>query len=215
MKKILKYAFVLLIAVILVLGPLSVSSNPLFLGIKGAASLFSFIQRSASLIAFAFLAVGIFVGSFKDILERMLGKWIINFHRVLGVMSLFIIFLHPFSLFVTNFLYRKIIDPFYVFSDFCLLCDPKKELYITFGRISFWLAGLFIMAAVLRKQNWWRDNWKIIHSISYFVYVLAATHAWFVGSDIHTKIYYPIYWGSIILVILSILVKVYILKKSR
>lgn len=202
-----------ILVLMFVLGPLSVLKNPLFLGVNSVGSLATFLQRSISLIAFQLLAVMILIGLFMEILEKKYGKWALLTHRGIGITSFLLVLLHPFALFVGNFIYRRVIDPFYIFTDFCLLCETKTEMFITLGRISFWLFSLVVLVAILRKENWWRENWKYFHKLSYLGFILVSVHAWRLGSDIHSTIYYPVFLICIILVVLASLYKFCFVKK--
>jgi len=205
MKNNLKYVILVITIFLLLMAPLAVLKNPLFLGFNGLGSYINYIQRVGGLMAFILLVNQILLGTIRFVFGQKTPSWIGKMHIYYGFLTAGLVLLHPISLLLVNFIYRKIIDPFYVFTDFCLLCDPKKELFVTFGRVAFWLLGLVFIAAMLRKQNWWRDNWKYIHYSAYLIFFLIAIHAYKIGSDVHTKTFLPVYWGGVILVLISLL----------
>ena len=45
-------------------------------------------------------------------------------------------------------------DPFYVFTQFCLYCQTKFELYVTFGRVSFWLLTFYIFLPFFKIKRY-------------------------------------------------------------
>ena len=50
------------------------------------------------------------------------------------------------------FLYRKI-DPFYMYTDLCILCDGKAEYYINFLRISFYSISIALFAPLFKLSK--------------------------------------------------------------
>ena len=50
------------------------------------------------------------------------------------------------------FLYRRI-DPFYMYTDLCVLCDGKLEYYINFLKITFYSVSIAIFAPFFHKSK--------------------------------------------------------------
>ncbi len=166
--------------------------------------LINILQRTIGLLAFSLLFMQIILGAFMQKWKEKLGAWVLKFHIIQGVIIYMLVLAHPLLFLAYNFKTRGIIDPFYVFTDFCLLCSRPFELYYTFGRIAFWLISLAILAAILRSEVWWRKNWRKFHMLNYFVFFLIAIHAWFSGTDIINTSFVYIYWFGITTVIYTI-----------
>lgn len=156
------------------------------------------IQRVTALWAFIMLTFQIVTGARMTKLTERFGGWVFKYHTWEGRIAYGFIFIHLISLLLVNYISKHILDPFYVFSDFCLLCETKTELFYTFGRIAFWLFTAAVIAAVVRTRPWWRQNWRNFHILNYLAFFLILIHAKNIGTDIHSPIIYPIFiLGSI------------------
>jgi DMSO/TMAO reductase YedYZ heme-binding membrane subunit len=127
------------------------------------------LQRITGLLVFVLLSVQILLGAF-------MGKW----REKLGVIIFLLMLTHLLLFVLLNFKLKGVIDPFYVFTDFCLMCPKLTEFYYTLGRVSFWLMSLTVLAAVLRNEPWWRKNWRKFHRLNYVVFLLMAAYLFFV-----------------------------------
>jgi len=141
------------------------------------------IQRVSGALAFLILFVQILVGAYPKKFAFFLGKAEKKLHFRQGKIIYFLVLLHLGSFLLFNFVSKRIFDPFYVLTDFCLLCQTKEELFYSFGRFGFWLLTLTTIAAFLREKDWWRENWRYFHLFNYFLFFLIASHALFIGRD--------------------------------
>jgi predicted ferric reductase len=190
---------------ILLSGPIIIlTKTALLVATKDVIQLINLLQRITALIAFSAIFTQIIIGSYISKLSKIFGSWIHKFHIFQGIVAYAFVLAHPLLFVIFNFKTRGTIDPFYVFTDFCLLCPRPFELYYTFGRIAFWLISLAILAAILRSEVWWRKNWRKFHMLNYFVFFLIAIHAWFSGTDIINTSFVYIYWFGITTVIYTI-----------
>lgn len=193
---------------ILAIGPYTLIKNSLIGPIfHNNVLLFNFLQRLAGLLAFSLIFVQIMLGSFMNKWIEKFGGWIFNFHVIEGIFVYLFILSHPFFFVLINYKLKGIFDPFYVFTDLCVLCKNKLELYYTFGRVAFWLITIAALAAGFRTQPWLIRNWRKFHILSYFAFFFVALHSWVLGSDIASKPFIWFYWTAIILVIFSLLHK--------
>jgi len=204
-----KASFFLIWLLILVLGPISVLKNTPFskLTFQDFPLLINFLQRMAALLIFSLLFVQIILGAWMQKWIEKFGGWIFRFHATQGAIAYSLILAHPLLFFLYNFKIKGVPDPFYVFTDFCLLCPKPIELYYTFGRVAFWFLSLAVIAAILRAEVWWRKNWRKFHILNYSTFFLIAVHAWFTGTDIKTPPFLWLFWVAISIVTLSIFYK--------
>ena len=151
----------------MVLGPITVLQSP-------SITMLGTIQRILGLTAFCLLFSQIVIGFFMDTLSRKLGDWVFKFHIFEGMLAYFLILLHPWAL---------KLDPFYIFTDFCVLCSSKLELFYTFGRVSFWLVTVVVIAGLFK-------SWRKWHILSYLAFLVISIHSisfhryWFYGPAI-------------------------------
>lgn len=155
---------------------------------------FNFLQRLSGALALFLLFVQIIFGAYRPRLSSIFGNWVLNFHIWQGRLAYFLVLLHTFSFVFLNLIARKTFNLFYVFVDFCVLCPTKKELFYSFGRFSFYILTITILAAVLRSKSWWRKNWRYVHSLNYVLFFLIAPHTFFIGSDFSYKSGYLFYF---------------------
>lgn len=178
---------------ILALAPIAVLQNtPLSIAIKNQAALVNVLQRTIGLWAFTLLFFQIVLGSFMRRLTERFGGWIFSFHILEGILAYILIILHPTLFVLFRYMVGNGFDPFYVFIDFCLLCQRSYDLYYTLGRISFWLITISVFAGLFRTATpWLRVNWKKLHILNYLSFTLISLHSLGVGSDIGT---FPFSW---------------------
>ena len=179
----------------------SISSNQILL--------VNFYQRAVALVAFSMLFVQLILGAFMTRFTQKLGGWALKFHLLQGATIYSLVFLHPLLFVLMNFKAKGVIDPFYVFTEVCVLCSNRQEFWYTLGRLSFWLITLAVAAAKLRNQPWWRVHWRKFHVLNYFTFFLIATHAWFSGTDVWEPPFVYLYWISVAGVFLTVIYKLY------
>ncbi|MFZ5933039.1 MAG: hypothetical protein ACOYT7_03130 [Patescibacteria group bacterium] len=192
MKKVL---FFLIWTVSLLVIPLTVFKvTPLSLAFIKANATLNVLQRIAGLLAFTLLFWQIIFGAFMDKWIEKLGAWVFKFHVTEGAVAYALIILHPFLFVLFNFKVGKGFDPFYVFTDFCVLCSNRQEPLYTLGRVSFWLVTLAVVAAKFRTSSWLRVHWRKFHILNYLTFILIGIHSRFVGTDSLTPPFAWFWW---------------------
>ena len=161
-----------------------VNSAPLNKLVSDTDLLINFFQRLTGFLAFNLLFFQILTGSLMPKLRRKLGSIIFKFHLIQGALAYSLIIMHPLLFIILNFRLTNKFDPFYVFTDFCVLCSKRLEYFYTLGRISFWLITSGVVAAKLRSSIILRKNWRRVHVLNYLAFFLVSAHAYFVGTDI-------------------------------
>lgn len=184
----------------------SISNNQILLS--------NFFQRVAALLAFSMLFVQLILGAFMVRFTEKLGGWAFRFHVLHGAFLYVLIVAHPLLFVLLNFKAKGIIDPFYVFTQFCVLCSSRQEFWYTFGRLSFWLITLAVVAAKLRKQPWWSVHWRKFHILNYITFFLISIHSWFSGTDIMQPPFVIVYFLALFIVSATVIYKLYPLAKK-
>ncbi|HET7098945.1 MAG TPA: hypothetical protein VFI61_01775 [Patescibacteria group bacterium] len=184
-----KIIFYTLWLLLLSLGPIVVFKNTpsVDLIMKNPTVMFNVVQRIVGLSAFTLLFVQIILGSFMTKLATRFGGWIFSFHIFEGILIYGLIILHPTLFVIFNYFAGHGIDPFYVFTEVCVLCRNRFELFYTLGRVSFWLISISVFAGLFRTATpWLRVNWKKLHVINFLSFILISIHSIGVGTDIGT-----------------------------
>jgi hypothetical protein len=117
------------------------------------------------------------------------------------VLILALILIHPLlTVYFTKLIYGKL-DPFYPFTDMCVLC-PLRDQIITLGRLAFWAYLAAIGAVILRATPWFKENWQKVSALTYVAFILAVAHMFLIDSDARTS---PFILGYIILTLIVVI----------
>lgn len=206
LKRIIIGAWTILI--IFVAAVVWLNTLPITRSLTNPVFLLGYMQRLTALLAFIMMADQIITGTFMPRITEKLGGWFFQYHITLGAITYALIIAHP-LLYLINLTYAtRSFDPFYIFSDFCVICVTVDQLYISLGRIGFWLAIVAGLAAIFRVKIFQiRAYWKYIHIINYVAFFMIAIHAWFVGSDVSSTAFLYLYILVVGGVILTLLIK--------
>ena len=203
-----KFLFYFLWILVILVGPITVlRRTPLNLVLSDPAQMINFVQRIVGLVGFALLFWQIMLGAYMHKLIEKLGAWIFKFHTTEGAFTYAFVFFHPLLFVILNLKATGKLDPFYVFTDVCFICRNNTELFYNFGRVSFWLVTVAVLAAGLRTQPWLRNHWRKFHIFNYFAFLLVALHARGVGTDVRFVPFAWFYWISITIVVFTIFYK--------
>lgn len=174
-KKIIFYSLVL---ILLSLAPITaLKVTPWAVVEPFPSSITNLVQRLFGLTAFTLLFIQIFVYEFGDKLKIKFNG-LITWIFVLGSQISFLLF---------NYFLSHTFDPFYVFVDFCVLCSPNTEYFITLFRISFWLVTVCLF-------------WPKLKHLNYLAFLLIGVYLLGVGTDIGTPPYSYFYGPALIIV---------------
>ncbi len=200
-----KIVFFLVWLVIISIGPITVvKDTPLSLAISSQAFLLNYLQRIVGTAAFGLLLFQIMLGSFMKTWTQKLGAWVFKFHLFEGALIYSLIILHPLLFVLYNFKIKGVLDPFYVYTDLCVLCSNKLEFFYNFGRIAFWLITIAVLAAKFRTYPALRRYWRKFHILNYLAFFAVAYHSWNLGTDVRMTPFVWLYWTALALVIFSI-----------
>jgi len=130
------------------------------------------------------------------------------FHHFLSIAILFLIVLHPLLYVLFLFKIKGVLDPFYVFSDLCLLCKGNFEYFYNFGRIALWLIVFSIFVMLFKNSSQFLKKYAgKLHRLNYLAFYLVALHAKFLGTDVSVSPFKWVYWGGIVLVTATLIIK--------
>jgi len=143
-----------------------------------------------------------------DKLSNKLGRWVFSFHIFNGILLYALVLLHP--AFYMLFLYKLkgVLNPFYIYSDLCVLCTGNLEHFINFGRVALWLITAGIIAAVFRASGpFLKKYWRKFHLLNYFAFFLIAIHSKVLGTDVSITPFKWIYFFGIATAAFTLVVK--------
>lgn len=148
------------------------------------AVLMNLIQRFLGLTAFVLLFWQLMLGAYMQRWTEKLGGWVLRFHINEGVAIYLIILMHPIFFMLYRYFTGVGLDPFYIFTQVCILCQYRIELYYTLGRVSFWLINMTVFAGLFRMSTpFMRMNWRKFHVFNYLVFLIIGIHGLSIGTD--------------------------------
>lgn len=193
---------------LVLLGPYTIyKSIALGVAINNPVILINVLQRITGLVAFTLIFIQIVLGSLMQKWTEKLGGWVFKFHLIEGAIAYTLILAHPLLFVFLNFKITGVFDPFYVFTQICVICKDSFEYFYTFGRISFWLITLAVLAAKLRTQPWFQIHWRKFHVLNYVAFFFIVAHSFFVGTDVRTAPFSWFYFLAITTVVGIIIYK--------
>jgi predicted ferric reductase len=200
--------------VLLALAPITIyKSLPSTGALREPVILLNVLQRLLGLWAFTLLFTQIVLGAFMQKLTEKVGGWLYSFHALEGVIVYFLILSHPMVFVIFNYFLGKGIDPFYVFTEYCIFCKNITEFYYTLGRLSFLTVTLTVFAGFFRTINpFMRRHWRKVHVLNYLVFIMVAAHSFSVGSDVGVAPFSYFFLAATISVFGIIIYKLYQLK---
>ena len=143
-------------------------------------------------------------------LTSKLGNWVFKIHAVQGPVIYLLALIHPLFLFVFNYKIFHTFDPFYIYTQACLLCKPAIELFYTFGRLSIWLLTIGVLAVLFRNSdNWLKKNWRKLHCFNYVVFFLISLHGYFIGSDFKVFPLNYFFYFSVVIILSTVVIKLF------
>lgn len=183
-----KLLYWLIYLVIIALIPVTILHNtPINAALLRPVVLSVFIQRVLGLTAFTLLFWQLMLGANMEWFTNRFGGWVFRFHIVEGVVIYSIIILHPLAFVAFRYFYGSGFDPFYVFTQVCVLCSNLQEYYYDLGRISFWLLNITVFAGLFRAATpFMRVHWQQFHVLNYLVFLIIGIHGLSIGSDFMT-----------------------------
>ena len=204
-----KILFWVIWLVLLALVPITIFRNQPINSVLLMPSVLShFIQRLLGLTAFVLLFWQVLLGSNMEWFTNRVGGWVFRFHIVEGVVIYTLVFLHPVMFLVFNYFQGKGFDPFYVFTQICVLCPNRLELYYTLGRVSFWLLTIAVFAGLFRAATpFMRANWRKFHVLNYLVFLIIGIHGLSIGTDFMTEPFFGFAIVAYLVVLYIVIIK--------
>jgi predicted ferric reductase len=175
-----------------------------------------YLQRVVGMWAFLMLADQIVVGAFLPKITEKLGGWFYKYHIIQGIITYFLLLIHPVLYFIYLSVARNTINPFYVFTDFCIKCTVPNELFVSLGRFAFWIAIAAGLAAIYRtKASFLRNYWKYFHVLNYVIFIFIFIHSKMLGKDLTNPLIGFVYFVSVASVFVTIFYKIVVLAKDN
>jgi predicted ferric reductase len=150
----------------------------------------------------------IILGAYMQKWTEKFGGWVLRFHINEGVAIYLLVLLHPFFFMLYRYFAGAGLDPFYIFTQVCVLCVYRVELYYSLGRVSFWLINITVFAGLFRLANpYMRANWKKFHVLNYLVFLLVGIHGFLIGTDFMVMPFFAFAIAAYLIVIYTIIRK--------
>jgi predicted ferric reductase len=193
MAKALQIIFIILLGLVLFIpGYVFLSTN--LSSINAARSfteqLYIFF-RLFGLYALTFVWIQIVTGPLRPLLQKLYGTKVLKFHMSFGIFVLLTALIHPLFFYLAYYL-----------STHDIVFTNALQNYL--GNQLYWygflgpIALTFIIATVttarFRTTKYFRNNWRQIHFLNYFVFSLGWVHGLFIGSDVSLELLKLLYY---------------------
>lgn len=153
-------------------------------------------QRIFGLTVFIMFSVQLMVGALMPRLTEKFGGWVYSLHIYNGAIVYLFTLLHILAFGMLSYFAGRGFDPFYLFSDFCILCTNSAEHYVNLGRFAFLFLTAAVGAAAFRTvSNFLRTHWRKFHILNYLIFALMSVHTYLLGTDVLTAPFVYLYWG--------------------
>ena len=155
------------------------------------------IQRAAAILALGLLSIQIYTNTNKKLFTYF--------------MYLFI-FIQPILIILSRYIFNSDMDPFYMYTDLCVLCDGRGEFIINFLRISFYAVSIAVFAPIFGYFD--KTIKKYEKYLSYFYYVgfySLSLYLYNSGPLTKPKLFILFYWACQLIVVSKMLI---LIKKS-
>ncbi len=133
------------------------------------------VQRSTAIVAFALLALQIYLKTNR---------------KVLGFVTYFFVFIQPVLILLSMYIYSSRFDPFYMYTDLCVLCGGKYEYYINFLRIAFYTVSIAFISPYFKSiNNWFKTNWKLLTNFYYLGFYSLSIYLYNTGPVTKSRLF--------------------------
>ncbi len=154
-------------------------------------------QRTVSLIVLLLLAVQISSNTNKKLFTFF--------------MYLFVL-VQPFLIILARFVFNSDLDPFYMFTDLCVLCGNRAEFTVNFLRIAFYSVTIAVFVPLIKNYDkFLKKYWKYSEVFYYVGFYALSIYVFNSGPLIKTNLFLFYFWGLQVAVLWSIYKKIKLL----
>ncbi len=144
-----------------------------------------YLTRAAGIVAWLMLAASVIWGivlSTKAFPEQRRPAWLLDLHRWLGGLAVSFTALHIVGLVADSYVHFGLADITVPFA------SGYRTIPVAVGVMAMWILAAVESTSLMMKRLP-RQVWRRIHLASYAVFLLASTHAAFVGTDRSNSLY--------------------------
>lgn len=156
------------------------------------------LLKITTFTAFVLLATQIYLNTYEKYLKLS---------NIVSLMTYVFIFTYPILMVISRYLSLGKIDPFYVYTDVCVLCSGNYEYYINFGRISFYLVTITFLSSKFDINSWIKTNMRKINILNYVAFYSLTIYVNYLVNGSSHAIFTVVFWICQIVVLSSIFVK--------
>lgn len=148
------------------------------------------VQRSTAIIALFLLALQIYTNTSK---------------KMYIYLTYLFVFIQPPLILLARYMFRNVRDPFYMYTDLCVLCDGKAEYIINFMRITFYAVSVAVFALIFKNMDkWLMKNYKKFEYLYIIGFYSLSIYLYNTGPLVRPKSFISIFWLCQLIVFISI-----------
>lgn len=138
-------------------------------------------QRTVSLIALGLLAVQISLNTNKKLFTFF--------------MYLFVL-VQPFLIILARYIFNSDLDPFYMFTDLCVLCGNRTEFTVNFLRIAFYSVTIAVFVPLIKNyDNFLKKYWKYSEMFFFVGFYALSIYVFNSSPLIKSNLFLLYFWG--------------------
>ena len=176
-----------------------------------------YVTRASAMIAWVLLVISVIWGILLS--TRIFRKfdnpaWLLDLHRWLAGISVVMVGLHMFSLYIDDFARFSLADLFIPFHSTYTKIEALGPIPVALGVICAYLM-IAVQSTSLIMRVLPRKFWKGIHYLSYVVVLLVSFHAGWTGTDTRAWVYQLVAIGLIMLTTIALVIRILFPKPAK
>ncbi len=162
-----------------------------------------FVARATGIVAYLLLVIGVTTGLLVSsglLLSRVRGDWLLDWHRFLGGLATLFTLGHLVGLWlddVVDFGLADLLVP---------LVAEYRPVPVALGVVAWWLL-VAVEVTSLARDRLPRRAWRLVHWLSYPVFVLATVHLLTAGTDARHVLVLAVTGAAVAVVAVTALVR--------
>ncbi len=151
-------------------------------------------QRIVSLIALLLLSIQISSNTNKKLFTFF--------------MYLFVL-IQPFLIILARYIFNSDLDPFYMFTDLCVLCGNKAEFTVNFLRIAFYSVSVAVFVPLIKNYDkFLKKYWKYSEVFYYVGFYALSIYVFNSSPLIKSNMFLLYFWGLQVFVLAKMIEKI-------
>lgn len=175
----------------------------LLVGLPEGVPILSRLIQAAALVGYTCIFLAIVSSAFTRELVRAFGRPFVRVHHWVSITGEAMVWAHPLLVALEAGSLAVFIPSF----------ASWRLFWSLGGRVAWYLIGVAVMAALLRKVI--GRNWRRVHWLNYVAFILATPHALLIGSTFSRNPWLRVFPVLMLIIVLGVFVRRHLWKRPR